>query len=80
MIDNIVKKMSIQLETITRDDISVERALDLLEASTDILEEILAINIMRESMRELEIFKMEHQESIPGKVVDVFPEVSHHVA
>lgn len=48
MIKNTLKRVSHELETLTQQHISMERALDLLEASTESLEEIVAINLLRE--------------------------------
>jgi len=52
MIEETLHSIAIQLETITARGISINRALDLLEASTNSVEEIMAINIMRESLIE----------------------------
>ena len=48
-----LRKVATQLEYLTQYSITLERALDLLETSTQDLEEIVAINTMRESMGEL---------------------------
>lgn len=50
MIEKTLAALAKQLEAITRRGISLARALDLLEASTQNLEEIIALNIMRESL------------------------------
>ncbi len=47
-----LRRISNALETLICQKISIERALDLLEASTQDLEEIIVINTMRESMQE----------------------------
>ena len=52
MMTRTLRRISIALENLTSQDISIERALDLLEASTQDLEEIIAINTMRESIQE----------------------------
>ena len=52
MIEQTLHNIAIQLEAITARGISIARALDLLEASTSNVEEIMAINIMRESLIE----------------------------
>ncbi len=54
MIKHTIKSISDELENLTKRNISVERALDLLEASTSDLEELIAINTMRESLLELQ--------------------------
>jgi type II secretory pathway component PulF len=54
MIHQIVKRISAELEALTQYNISLARALDLIEASTENLEELVAINTMRESLQELE--------------------------
>lgn len=48
MIKSTLKKVSQQLENLTQQQIGIQRALDLLEASTESLEEIVAINLLRE--------------------------------
>jgi len=48
-----LKKVATELEFLTQYSITLERALDLLETSTQDLEELVAINTMRESMSEL---------------------------
>lgn len=57
MINKTLKKISNQLEGMIKNEIAVDRALDLLEASTSDLEEIIAINIMRESLQEIDDMK-----------------------
>ncbi len=52
MMTRTLRRISIALESLTSQNISIDRALDLLEASTQDLEEIVAINTMRESMQE----------------------------
>jgi len=52
MMTRTLRRISIALESFTQQNISIARALDLLEASTQDLEEIIAINTMRESMQE----------------------------
>lgn len=54
MINQIVKKISLELEKLTKYNISIDRALDLIEASTKNLNELIAINTMRESLCELD--------------------------
>ncbi len=54
MIHQIVKRISNELERLAQHSIPVERALDLIEASTENLEELVAINTMRESLYELD--------------------------
>ena len=53
MISKTIKRISNELESLVKHQISVERALDLMEASTHDLEELVAINTMRESLGEL---------------------------
>ena len=48
-----LKKVATELEFLTQYSITLERALDLLETTTQDLEEIVAINTMRESMAEI---------------------------
>lgn len=57
-----LRKVATELEYLTQYSITLERALDLLETSTQDLEEIVAINTMRESMSELgEIVRLSRQ-------------------
>ncbi len=53
MINQIVKRIASELEKFARHNISIDRALDLIEASTNDLDELVAINTMRESLGEL---------------------------
>jgi hypothetical protein len=53
MIGHTIKKISRQLESLTKCDIKIGRALDILEATTRDLEEVIAINTLRESLCEL---------------------------
>ncbi len=53
MISKTIKRISNELESLVKHQISVERALDLMEASTHDLEELVAINTMRESLSEI---------------------------
>ncbi|MBU2512840.1 hypothetical protein KJ966_15995 [bacterium] len=53
MINQIVKRISSELEKFAKHNISIDRALDLIEASTKELDELVAINTMRESLSEL---------------------------
>jgi hypothetical protein len=55
MIHHCVKKISAELEKLAKYNISVERALDLMEASTEDLNELIAINTMREISQELKV-------------------------
>lgn len=60
MIENALHKVSKQLEYMLNKHIAVDRALDLLEASTSRIEEIVAINTLRESYREMETGMTKH--------------------
>ena len=66
-----------ELERLVQFDISVARALDLIEATTDDLNEIIAINTMRESLQELEISfvntSLPHPAMMPSQVAGVYP-------
>jgi len=53
MLVQALKKVATELEFLTQYSITLERALDLLETTTQDLEEIVAINTMRESMLEI---------------------------
>ena len=52
MIEKTLRRIALQLENITARGISLARALDLLEASTKEVEEIMALNILRETLEE----------------------------
>jgi hypothetical protein len=69
MIDKTLKKISSQLEGMIKNEIAVDRALDLLEASTSDLEEIIAINIMRESLQEIDDMKGIISNTVPTKIL-----------
>ena len=53
MIEQTLKRISHQLEMLTKSNITLERALDLLEATTQDMEELVAINTLRESLTEV---------------------------
>ncbi len=59
MVNQTIRKISVDIEILMKSKISVERALDLLEASTCDIEEIVAINTMRESLGETKESKPE---------------------
>jgi len=52
MLDHTIRRISKELENLTKKNISIERSLDLLEASSEDVEEIIVINTMRESIIE----------------------------
>lgn len=64
MINQIVKKIAVELEKLAKYNISIGRALDLIEASTKNLNELVAINTMRESLSELDHSETELEISI----------------
>ncbi len=49
----ILSKVVWKLEKLTTRHISISRALDFLEATTDNINELIVINILRESYNEL---------------------------
>jgi len=53
MIEKTLKKITQQLEFFSNNGVSLRRALDLLEASTQSLEEIVCLNTLRESLGEV---------------------------
>src|SRR3989339_1565105 len=53
MIEKTLKKITKQLELFAKNGISLLRALDLMEASTQDLEEIVCLNTLRESLSEM---------------------------
>jgi len=62
MLVQALKKVATELEFLTQYSITLERALDLLETTTQDLEEIVAINTMRESISEIsDIFEISQQ-------------------
>lgn len=53
MIEKTLKRLTAELEHIVSQGISIHRGLDLLEAVSESLEEILALNTLRESLEEI---------------------------
>ncbi|MDH5561535.1 MAG: hypothetical protein OEY59_11860, partial [Deltaproteobacteria bacterium] len=53
MVEASIKKISNEIEYLTKNNIQLLRALDILEASTQDLEEIIVINLLRESYKEI---------------------------
>ncbi|MCP4751831.1 MAG: hypothetical protein GY866_13130 [Proteobacteria bacterium] len=66
MVEHTLKRISRELEDLIKHQISVERALDLLEASSHDLEELIAINTMRESMSDLGGKKRKTKGNVPA--------------
>ena len=52
MIEDTLKQVCEDLQVLTKYGIKLERALDLLEAASNDLEEIMAINTLRETANE----------------------------
>ncbi|OGG97621.1 MAG: hypothetical protein A2508_09135 [Candidatus Lambdaproteobacteria bacterium RIFOXYD12_FULL_49_8] len=52
MIEKTLKRITKQLELFAKSGISLMRALDLMEASTNDLEEIICLNTLRETLGE----------------------------
>ncbi len=77
MIEKTIQKIVIQLETITSRGLSISRALDLLEASTSCLDEILALNTMRESLEEMSL--TEQRKLTQNRVFQVHQSVPNEV-
>ena len=48
-----LKHIVLQLEDLTRQDISIGVGLDMLESSAKTLKEVITINVMRDSYKEL---------------------------
>ena len=48
-----LKHIVLQLEDLTRQDISIDVGLDMLESSAKTLKEVITINVMRDSYNEL---------------------------
>ena len=48
-----LKHIVLQLEDLTRQDISIDVGLDLLESSAKTLKDVITINVMRDSYNEL---------------------------
>lgn len=77
MLIQTVRRISKELENLTKQNISIERSLDLLEASSADIEEIVVINTMRESIVEAKpiINKSDlfiHTNLSPSKMESVF--------
>ena len=58
-----LKHIVLQLEDLTRQDISIDVGLDMLESSAKTLKEVITINVMRDSYNEL--LMEEHQCQTP---------------
>ena len=58
-----LKHIVLQLEDLTRQDISIGVGLDMLESSAKTLKEVITINVMRDSYNELLL--EEHQCKTP---------------
>ena len=54
-----LKHIILQLEDLTRQDISIDVGLDMLESSAKTLKDVITINVMRDSYNEL--LMEEHQ-------------------
>ena len=54
-----LKHIVLQLEDLTRQDISIDVGLDMLESSAKTLKDVITINVMRDSYNEL--LMEEHQ-------------------
>lgn len=74
MINQTIKRISNQLEVLTKNRISLKRALDLMEASTKNIEELIAINTLRESLAETHILKRlkakKKSQTIPMEILE----------
>ena len=53
MIEKTLKRITKELEKLMAQGIQMTRALDLLEATSQSIEEIVALNAMRESFQEM---------------------------
>ena len=58
-----LKHIVLQLEDLTRQDISIDVGLDMLESSAKTLKDVITINVMRDSYNELLV--EEHQCQTP---------------
>ena len=58
-----LKHIVLQLEDLTRQDISIDVGLDILESSAKTLKDVITINVMRDSYNEL--LMEEHQCQTP---------------
>ena len=67
MLTQAFRRVAKELENMTRHDISLERAIDLFEASTQNLEELVIINTIRETLFEA------NRVNKPGKNDVMFP-------
>ncbi len=54
-----LKHIVLQLEDLTRQDVSIDLGLDMLESSAKTLQDVVLINVMRDSWNE--ILVEEHQ-------------------
>ena len=72
MIENTLRKISLEIEFLAKNNISLVRALDMIEASTTSLEEIVIINTFRESIADAGDFVNSNE-----KTHDYFPYLSY---
>ena len=56
-----LKHIVLQLEDLTRQDISIDVGLDMLESSAKTLKDVITINVMRDSYNELLMEKRQCQ-------------------
>ena len=56
-----LKHIVLQLEDLTRQDISINVGLDMLESSAKTLKDVITINVMRDSYNELLIDERQGQ-------------------
>ena len=56
-----LKHIVLQLEDLTRQDISIDVGLDMLESSAKTLKDVITINVMRDSYNELLIEERQSQ-------------------
>ena len=54
-----LKHIVLQLEDLTRQDVSIDMGLDILESSAKTLKDVVLINVMRDSWNEIVV--EEHQ-------------------
>ena len=54
-----LRHIVLQLEDLTRQDVSIDMGLDILESSAKTLKEVVLINVMRDSWNEIVV--EEHQ-------------------
>ena len=73
-----LKHIVLQLEDLTRQDISIDVGLDMLESSAKTLKDVITINVMRDSYNELLMEERQCQTpwSWKGEILRISPTIT----